>query len=42
MRRLLADPGHIDQLLRRGMERAHAIAEPHKREVFDIMGLLRP
>jgi tryptophanyl-tRNA synthetase len=42
MRRLLADPAHIDQLLRRGMERAHAIAEPHKREVFDIMGLLRP
>jgi tryptophanyl-tRNA synthetase len=42
MRRLLADPEAIDQLLRRGMERAHAIAEPHKREVFDIMGLLRP
>ena len=42
MRRLLAEPGHIDGILRRGSERARAIAEPHLREVFDIMGLLRP
>jgi len=42
MRRLLADPEAIGQLLRRGMERAHVIAEPHKREVFHIMGLPRP
>jgi tryptophanyl-tRNA synthetase len=42
MRRLLADPAYIDQILRRGTERAHALAAPHLREVFDITGLLRP
>jgi len=42
MRRLLADPQYIDQILRRGTERAHAIAAPNLREVFDITGLLRP
>ena len=42
MRRLLADPQYIDQILRRGTERAHAIATPHLREIFDITGLLRP
>ncbi len=42
MRRLLADPGHIDAVLRRGAERAQAIALPVLREVQDITGLLRP
>jgi tryptophanyl-tRNA synthetase len=42
MQRLMADPGYIDGVLRRGTERANAIAAPHLREVFDIMGLLRP
>ncbi len=42
MRRLKADPGYIDGILHRGTERALAIAVPHLREVFDIMGLLRP
>jgi len=42
MRRLLAEPGYIDGILRRGAERATGIAEPHLREVCDIMGLLRP
>jgi len=42
MRRLLADPGHIDGVLRRGAERAAAIAMPVLREVQDITGLLRP
>ncbi len=42
MRRLLADPGHIDAVLRRGAERAAAIAMPVLREVQDITGLLRP
>ena len=42
MRRLVADPGYIDGILRRGAERANAIAEPNLRQVFDIMGLLRP
>ncbi|HWD58741.1 MAG TPA: tryptophan--tRNA ligase [Stellaceae bacterium] len=42
MRRLMADPGHIDAVLRRGAERAAAIAMPILREVQDITGLLRP
>jgi tryptophanyl-tRNA synthetase len=42
MRRLLADPGHIDTLLRHGAERAAAIAMPVLREVQSITGLLRP
>jgi tryptophanyl-tRNA synthetase len=42
MRRLLADPGHIDAVLHRGGERASAIATPILREVQDITGLLRP
>jgi tryptophanyl-tRNA synthetase len=42
MRRLMADPGHIDTVLRRGAERASAIATPILREVQDITGLLRP
>ena len=42
MRRLLADPGHIDKVLRRGAERARAIAEPVLREAQDVSGLLRP
>ena len=42
MRRLMADPGYIDAILRRGAERADAIAQPILREVQDIIGLLRP
>ena len=42
MRRLTADPGHIDRVLRQGAERAAAIATPVLREVQDITGLLRP
>jgi tryptophanyl-tRNA synthetase len=42
MRRLTADPGHIDKVLRRGAERARAIAEPVLREAQEISGLLRP
>ncbi len=42
MRRLMADPEHIDRILRRSAERATAIAAPNLREVFDITGLLRP
>jgi tryptophanyl-tRNA synthetase len=42
MRRLVADPSYIDGVLRRDSERARAIAEPHLREVQDIIGLLRP
>ncbi len=42
MRRLLADPGYIDGVLKRGASLANAIALPVMRDVFDIMGLLRP
>jgi len=42
MRRLMADPGHIDAILRRGAARAAAIALPVLDEVKDITGLLRP
>ena len=42
MRRLVADAGYIDAILRRGAERARAVAEPNLKAVFDIMGLLRP
>jgi tryptophanyl-tRNA synthetase len=40
-RRLMADPGHIDRVLRHGAERAEAIAHPILREVQGISGLLR-
>jgi tryptophanyl-tRNA synthetase len=42
MRRLMADPDHIDAVLHKGAERAAAIAEPILAEVKDITGLLRP
>jgi tryptophanyl-tRNA synthetase len=42
MGRLIKDPGYIDSVLRRGAERAHAIADPNVREVQTISGLLRP
>ncbi|HLJ21210.1 MAG TPA: tryptophan--tRNA ligase [Stellaceae bacterium] len=42
MNRLMADPEHIDRILRGSAERAKAIAAPNLREVFDITGLLRP
>jgi tryptophanyl-tRNA synthetase len=42
MRRLMADPGQVDRVLRHGAERAGALAAPILREVQDIIGLLRP
>ena len=41
MRRLLADPGHIDRILQHGSKRAAAIAQPILREAQAITGLLR-
>ena len=41
MNRLLADPAEIDALLRRGAERAGAMAAVTVGEVRDLMGLLR-
>ncbi len=40
MRRLLADPAEIDSLLRRGAEKAHAIAAPIMTEVKRIVGFV--
>ncbi|MCC7260299.1 MAG: tryptophan--tRNA ligase [Alphaproteobacteria bacterium] len=41
MRRLMADPGYIDSVLRDGAERARAIATSHMNEVKDMVGMLR-
>lgn len=40
MRKLIADPGHIDAVLADGAERARAIAEPILSEVHEIVGLI--
>ena len=42
MKRLMADPAHVDGVLKRGAERARAIADKNLGEVQDIVGLLRP
>lgn len=42
MNRLMADPGAIDAILRRGADRAGAIAQRHIREIYDLVGFLRP
>jgi tryptophanyl-tRNA synthetase len=42
MRRIAADPGYIDQVLRDGAARADAIAAPILAEVFRMVGFLRP
>ena len=41
MKRLVADPGHIDAVLADGAERARAIAEPIMNGVKDVVGFLR-
>jgi tryptophanyl-tRNA synthetase len=41
MNRLMKDPAEIDRILRRGAERAGAIAEATMAEVKDVVGLLR-
>ena len=42
MKRLTADPAHIDAILRKGGERARAFGDQTLRDVQDIVGLLRP
>ncbi len=42
MRRLSNDPATMDAILRRGGERATEIARPIVKEVYDIVGFLRP
>ncbi|MBT5373286.1 MAG: tryptophan--tRNA ligase, partial [Rhodospirillaceae bacterium] len=42
MNRLQDDPGYIDDVLRRGAEKASALAEVTLKEVKDMTGLLQP
>ena len=42
MNRMMADPASIDAVLRRGAERAGDMAATHLRQVYDIVGFLRP
>ena len=42
MRRLTADPGAVDAILRQGAEKARALSAPVLREVYEAVGLLRP
>ena len=42
MRRLMADPGFVDGVLRDGAAKARAIADPILKEAQDIVGFLRP
>jgi len=42
MRRLMADPGYVDGVLRSGAEKARAMARPIIDEVKDTVGYLRP
>lgn len=42
MRKLMADPGYIDDVLANGAARARAIADPNLQEIYDIVGFLRP
>ena len=42
LRRLMADPGHVDSVLAAGAERAAAIADPVVDEVYRIVGLTAP
>ncbi|MDP7666700.1 MAG: tryptophan--tRNA ligase [Rhodospirillales bacterium] len=42
MRRLTAEPDHVDAVLRDGVERARALAAPVLDAVFEIVGFLRP
>ncbi|MEM8855139.1 MAG: tryptophan--tRNA ligase [Pseudomonadota bacterium] len=41
MRRLVADPGHLDSVLADGGERANAIAQPILDDVKSVVGLVR-
>ncbi|WP_341704627.1 tryptophan--tRNA ligase [Ferrovibrio sp.] len=42
MRRLTADPGYVDGILRKGGERARALSAPVVAEIYDTVGFLRP
>jgi tryptophanyl-tRNA synthetase len=40
--RIMSDVGALDAILRRGAERANAIAQPNLAAIKDLVGLLRP
>lgn len=42
MKRLMADPAHVDRVLRAGADKANAVAEPILAEVYRAVGFLRP
>jgi len=42
VRRLMDDHAAVDAVLRRGAERARALAEPILKEVQDTVGFLHP
>ncbi|CAA6605177.1 Tryptophan--tRNA ligase [Rhodospirillaceae bacterium LM-1] len=42
MKRLMDDPAYIDTVLKRGGEKARAMAEPILAQVYDIVGFLKP
>jgi len=42
MKRLMAAPDEVDAILRNGVEKARAIAQPIVRQAQDIVGFLRP
>jgi tryptophanyl-tRNA synthetase len=42
MRRLMASSDYIDDILKKGGERAAAMAEPNLAEIKKIIGLLDP
>lgn len=42
MKRLMADPGHVDAILKDGAERAHKLTEPVMKEVKEVVGFIAP
>jgi tryptophanyl-tRNA synthetase len=42
MKKLVADPGHIDSVLANGADRARAIADETMQKTKDIVGFIRP
>ncbi len=42
MRRLMGDKAYLDSVLREGASKADAIARPILKEIYDIVGFLRP
>ncbi|MBT4043022.1 MAG: tryptophan--tRNA ligase, partial [Rhodospirillaceae bacterium] len=40
MQRLMADPGHVDGILKDGAERADARARPILKEIYEAVGFL--